>query len=72
MTVFLWISAALHFVTAIYTACSVNDDSSNAALITALTAAFFAGAVIDALAAVHIGEKKARRIEYVGGRHVNK
>lgn len=72
MTVFLWISSALHFVTAIYTACSVNDDSSNAALITALTAAFFAGAVIDAFAAIHVGDKRQRRINYVGGRHVNK
>lgn len=72
MTVILWISAALHFFTAVWTASSVSEDSSNAAVMTALTIAFLAGAIIDALAAVRIGERRVRRIRYVGGKYERK
>ena len=72
MSVILWITAALHFVSAIFAASSVSEDGSNAALMTALTVAFLAGAIIDALAAARTGEKRSRRIEYVGGKYERK
>lgn len=73
MSVMLWIAAALRMLTAIFAACSVNEDSSNAGMITVLTLLFFAGAVIDAFAAIYVGDSKQRsRVRYVGGCHEHK
>ena len=72
MKVFLWMASIFHLVFAIWAACSVNEDCSNAAVVMVITFAFFAGSVIDAFAAIHIGERERDTVYYAGGKYERK
>ncbi len=66
----LWISACIHFLAAIFAACSVKTDYSNQIIMMFLSFALFIGAIVDASAAIGISEEKKEqqsRARYVGG-----
>ena len=63
-----WFAAAIRFISAIFAASSVNADSSNAGKMMILTLLFLAWAVVDAFAAISVGERKEDEVKYIGGR----